>query len=331
MDINSVKIKVQRTIVIFSIALLVAKFGAYYLTDSVGILTDAMESIVNVAAGLISLFALKMAAAPRDSKHPFGHGKVEFISASLEGILIIAAGGIIIWEAFKRIFTPEMPEKLDIGIIVVAAAGLINYILGWWSIRQGKKHNSIALISGGRHLQSDTYSTIGLVFGLILLYVTEIPWIDSALAFIFGGIIIWTGISILRKTLENLMDQADFSLLEQVLKVINDDRHPDWIEIHNLKVIRYGSYYYIDCDLTMPWYYNVRQGHDTCDALRDAILAKFALEATISIHSDSCVESQCPDCAVMDCKFRKAAFIRQNQLTLDELTQTDEARNKRYL
>ena len=187
---DALKQRIQRWIVCGSVAIMAGKFLAFWLTNSVGILTDAVESIVNVTAGFISLYSLYLAAKPKDAGHPFGHGKVELISASIEGLLIIIAGGVIIFEGVRRLFEPAEIAKLDIGIIVVAAAGAMNYLMGWYSIRMGRRYNSIALIAGGKHLQSDTYSTIGLAIGLILLYITRIGWIDSALALIFGAIII---------------------------------------------------------------------------------------------------------------------------------------------
>lgn len=171
---DRIKIKVQKRIVLISVLLLCGKFFAFWVTNSVGILTDALESIVNVVAGLISLYSLNVAAKPRDADHPFGHGKVELISASTEGILIFLAGLAIIYEGIRRLFYPSLLEKLDVGIMLVALAGAVNYVLGWYSIRVGRKYDSIALIAGGKHLQSDTYSTIGLVSGLLLLYWTGV-------------------------------------------------------------------------------------------------------------------------------------------------------------
>lgn len=206
---EQVKQRVQRRIVLCSVMLMAGKFAAYFLTNSVGVLTDAMESIVNVTAGLISLYSLYRAARPADRNHPFGYGKIELISASIEGLLILLAGAAIVYEGVRRLFVPSQIEQLDTGIAIVAAAGAVNYLLGLYSIRTGRRYDSVALVAGGRHLQSDTYSTIGLVAGLVLLYVTRIGWIDSALAMLFGGIIAWTGISILRKTASDLMDTAD--------------------------------------------------------------------------------------------------------------------------
>lgn len=321
---DKIKLKVQRIIVTISVILLVGKFFAYFITNSVGVLTDAMESIVNVIAGFISLYSLHLSAKPKDAEHPFGHGKVELISASAEGMMIFAAGGLIIYEGVKRLFMPAEIESLDTGIIVVALAGVVNYIMGWYSIRIGRKYTSMALIAGGKHLQSDTYSTIGLVIGLILLYVTKIAWIDSALALIFGGIIAWTGISILRKTVDNLMDKADIDMLEQVQESVTVNRQPDWIDIHNLKIIKYGSFLYIDCDLTVPWYYNIYQGHDTYDKLKNTISNEFAHRVQFSIHLDPCQEEHCPHCQLMECNYRKAPFVSPQRLTLKALTHSDE-------
>ncbi len=327
MDADSGKIKqrIQTIIVVCGIILLIGKFGAYYLTNSVGILTDAMESIVNVVAGLISLYAIRLAAKPKDKDHPFGHGKIELISASIEGILIFGAGGIIIYEGIQRLFSPPEIQKLDIGIAVIAIAGVVNYLLGWYSIRQGKKYDSIALVSGGKHLQSDTYSTIGLVAGLLILYFTKIPWIDSALAIIFGSVIAFTGIGILRNTIKNLIDTADKATLEKITNVINDNRQTDWIDIHNLKVLKYGSDYFIDCDLTLPWYYNITEGHTCCEDLRKCLLDAFPQDALITIHSDPCLEKYCKVCQVSDCPYRREPFVKAQPFSLEKLITAEES------
>jgi len=324
-----IKQKVQGWIVSMSLLILIGKFIAFFLTNSVGILTDAMESIVNVIAGLISFISLRYAARPKDKGHPFGHGKIELISASIEGLLIMIAGGMIIYEGVLRLFEPATIGKLDIGIAVVAVAGLMNYVMGWYSIRMGKKYDSIALVAGGRHLQSDTYSTIGLVIGLVLLYFTGLKWIDSALALIFGSIIVVTGILILRKTIANLMDKADGEVLHKMLEVISAVRKPEWIDVHNMKVIKYGSYLFVDCDLTLPWFYNISEGHDACEELRGLLSSKYSDRLLVTIHSDPCLEKHCEHCQMADCKYRKTQYIEALNLTLEELTASDEERNEK--
>lgn len=318
---DKLKFNVQKWIVSISFLLLVGKFLAFYITNSVGVLTDALESIVNVSAGLISLFSLRISAKPRDSKHPFGHGKIELISASIEGILIFLAGGFIIIEGIKRLLNPSFPEQLDIGILIIALAGVVNYIMGWYSAHIGKKHNSIALIASGKHLQSDTYSTIGLVAGLALLHFTHIVWIDSALALLFGGIIIYTGVSILRKTIANLMDKADKDVLEQLTSVIKNNRKKEWIDIHNLKIIKHGNILFIDCDLTLPWYYTIQEGNNACDELKEIISKQFHIQTIVSIHSTSCKESLCVHCLIIECRHRQNEFSIPLILNLVKLTE----------
>lgn len=328
MNEDKIKQKVQRWIVSISLLILICKFIAFYLTNSVGILTDAMESIVNVVAGFISLYSLHWAAQPKDKEHPFGHGKMELISASIEGLLISIAGGLIIYEGIQRLFSPASIQKLDVGIIVVAIAGIINYLMGWYSIKMGKKHNSIALVAGGKHLQSDTYSTIGLVIGLLILYYTGIVWIDSLLAFIFGTIIILTGFSILKKTVANLLDQADNEVLHDMAKCINQDRQLDWIDIHNTKIIKYGSFLYIDCDLTLPWYYNVIESHQACEKLKEVLVYRFSDRIQVSIHSDPCQMKHCEHCEMHACNSRQSPFIALEVISLSNITQSDEERDE---
>lgn len=323
-----IKQRVQLRIVCCSVLLMAGKFLAFALTNSVGILTDALESIVNVTAGFIGLYSLRLAARPKDSDHPFGHGKIEVISASIEGLMIAAAGSIIIYEGIRRLFVPSEIGQLDIGILLVAAAGAINYLLGRYSIHMGRKYNSLALIAGGKHLQSDTISSIGLVIGLILLYVTGIKWIDSALALIFGGAIIWTGSSILRRTIAELTDEADKKCLEKMRQVVSENPDPAWIDIHNLKIIRYGSAFFVDCDLTLPWFYDIRQGHRLCQQLQETIRQKFSDQVLISVHSDPCDEKHCSHCAVESCPYRKHPFSAPLVYTLRELTESDEERQE---
>lgn len=328
MNEDIIKQRVQKWIVSLSILILGGKFLAFWLTNSVGILTDAMESIVNVVAGLISLYSLRWAARPRDKDHPFGHGKMELISASIEGLLIAIAGGVIIYEGIQRLFEPSTIEKLDVGIAVVAVAGAMNYVMGWYSIRMGKRHNSIALVAGGKHLQSDTYSTIGLVIGLLLLYYTQIAWIDSALALVFGAIIIVTGVKILRKTLENLLDKADEELLREMVETMEVHRQKNWIDVHNTKIIKYGSYLYIDCDLTLPWYYNLIESHEACNSLHRTLVSRFSERVQVSIHSDPCFKAHCEHCQVDTCATRQTPFLALEDFNLSRIIESDEERNE---
>ncbi|MFT3738277.1 MAG: cation diffusion facilitator family transporter [Breznakibacter sp.] len=315
-DPQRIKLTVQKRIVIFSVLLFAGKVVAYFLTNSIGILTDALESTVNVLTGFISVYSIGLALKPRDADHPFGHGKIESLSASIEGILIIIAGLVIVFEAVKRVFDPAEIQQLDIGIVIVAVAGLVNYILGYYSIRVGKKHNSIALVAGGKHLQSDTYSSIGLVIGLILLWVTKFAWLDSLIAVVFGVVIIYTGYKILQETASNLMDKADFLLMEKINNALWENRSECWVDVHHIKMVKYGNAYHVDCDLTIPWYYNVNQAHAETRKLKEVVWAKIPAEIDFTIHTDACNDTMCHKCTVNPCPYRGPAFAGEEKWTL---------------
>lgn len=304
----NLKFKIQRIIAIASCLIFVGKIIAYFLTNSVGILTDALESTVNVITGFLTLYAIYVSIKPKDANHPFGHGKAEFLSASVEGFLIIIAGVIIIIEAIKRLFIPTEVAQLDIGIIIVAVAGLLNYVIGWYSIKIGKKNNSIALISGGKHLQSDTYSSIGLVIGLILLYYTKLAWLDSLIALIFGTIILITGFKILKETTSHLMDEADFKLIEQFGKIIEENKPNQWIDIHNFKLVKYGNVFHINCDLVLPWNLYLSDAHNEGEKLRNLLVSNFSEDIVFNLHTDECFKKYCKHCNMEDCKERTEDF-----------------------
>jgi cation diffusion facilitator family transporter len=262
---KSSNLKIQRWIAIASSVLLIAKFAAYYLTNSVSVLTDALESIVNVVAGFIGLYSLYVAAKPRDLDHPYGHGKAEFISAAVEGTLVSSAGVLIIYTAVRNLIYPVPIRQLDTGIYLIAGTAVINWLLGAISLRQGRKNNSLALIASGKHLQTDTYSTAAIIAGLILISVTHYLWIDGAVAIAFGLFIVYTGYKIIRASLAGIMDEADMDLLEKMVDVLEKNRRDNWVDLHNLRVIKYGNVLHVDCHLTVPWYLNVHQAHKEID------------------------------------------------------------------
>jgi cation diffusion facilitator family transporter len=313
----------QRVIAIASSLLLVAKFSAYYLTNSVSILTDALESIVNVVAGFIGLYSLYVAAKPKDLNHPYGHGKAEFISAAVEGTLVLSAGVLIIYTAVKNLLYPEPIQKLDMGIYLVAATAVINWILGYISLSQGRRNGSLALIASGKHLQTDTYSTLAIIAGLILITLTHYYWIDSVVAVAFGLYIIFTGYKIVRTSLAGIMDEADMTLLEDMVDLLNKSRHENWIDMHNLRVIKYGNVLHVDSHLTVPWYFNVNQAHEEIDRLAKLIRGRFGESLELFVHNDGCLYFQCHICKKMDCPVRQHPFKESVAWTLDNALQNE--------
>lgn len=301
-------IRFQYIVVITGILLLCTKFTAYLLTNSNAILTDALESIVNVVAGSFTLYSLILSSKPKDINHPYGHGKIEFISASIEGALIALAGISIMGKSIYNIFYPTEINRLDLGILLTIIAGGINFIVGYMAEQRGKKSGSLAMISGGKHLKADAYSTIGLIIGLTLILLTKISWLDNVIAIIFGAVIIYTGYGILKKSIAGIMDEADEDLLEEIIEVLNKNREPNWVDIHNMRVIKYGDKLHIDCHVTLPWYFNIKQAHHEVDKIDHVINTHIKNSVEFFIHVDHCLPTSCNLCSKQDCTVRKEDF-----------------------
>ncbi|MBL7703149.1 MAG: cation transporter [Ferruginibacter sp.] len=313
-------LKIQKRIAALSVFLLIAKVFAWFITGSVAILTDAFESIVNVVAGLIGVYSLYISAKPKDQDHPYGHGKAEFISAAIEGSLITIAGFIIIYEAINNLIHPHNIQQLDYGIILVAVTGFINYFAGAVCITTGKKNNSLALISSGKHLQTDTWSTLGIVAGLILIRITNLVWLDSVVAIAFSVFIIFTGYKILRSSIAGIMDEADTELLKKMVQTLNENRRVKWIDLHNLRVIKYGSTIHIDCHLTVPWYLNVHEAHKEVDAVSALVKNEFGESVELFIHTDGCLEFSCRICSKFECTVRQHDFEKKIEWTMENVS-----------
>jgi len=333
-------IVIQRWVVTVAVILFLLKLIAYYLTQSVAVLTDALESTVNVIAGFIGLYSLHVAAKPRDEDHPYGHGKAEFLSSAVEGALVLMAGLIIIYEAVVDFIHPHLLQRLDKGIYLIAFTAVVNFIVGTVCVAKGRRNNSMQLVAGGRHLQTDTYSTTGIILGLSLILYTNYTWLDGVVSLIFAAIILYTGYHILRKSIAGIMDEADVALLHDMISYINLHRRENWIDLHNLRVIKYGDVLHVDCHLTVPWYLNVLEAHEEVDALTSLIRSKSANDRRPSanqppagsgesmeffVHTDPCYENSCHICTKESCTVRKHAFEERVQWTF-----TNVVANKRH-
>jgi cation diffusion facilitator family transporter len=313
-------LRLQKIITLIGIVLFITKMVAWYLTSSVAILTDALESTVNVIAGLIGVYSLYVSAKPKDKDHPYGHGKAEFISAAVEGTLITVAGFVIIYEAINNLIHPHTISRLDYGILLVAATAIINYIAGVICISTGRKNNSLVLIASGKHLQTDTYSTLGIIVGLAIIYFTKIWWVDSAVAILFAFIIMFTGYKIVRTSIAGIMDEADESLIKKMVALLNGNRRENWIDLHNLRIIQYGSKLHVDCHLTVPWYLNVHEAHKEIDELSALVKTEFGESLELFVHSDGCLDFSCSICTKQNCAVRKHPFEKRVEWTTENIS-----------
>lgn len=315
----AINLRMQKWVAAVSLVLFAVKLSAWFITHSVAILTDALESIVNIVAAFIGLYSLQVAARPRDEDHPYGHGKAEYISAGIEGVLIVAAGAVIIYKAIQNIYYPSPVRDLDWGILLVVFSAIVNFILGIICQRTGKKNNSMALTASGRHLKTDTVTTIGIVGGLILLYFTKTGWIDSAVAILFALIIIFTGFRILRSSAESIMDKADLQLLKEVVATLEANRRANWIDLHNLRILKYGNILHLDCHLTVPWYLNVLEAHEEVDHLSRIVKEHFGESVELFVHTDACLDFSCAICSKEDCNVRKHPFQKRIKWDMDNV------------
>jgi cation diffusion facilitator family transporter len=312
-------LKVQFFLTILSIVLFALKFVAYYLTHSLSVLSDALESIVNVIAGCIGLYSLYVASKPKDKDHPYGHGKAEFLSAAFEGSLIITAGLIIIIETISSFFSPNALHALDNGLWILVSTAIINLIGGLLAKKMGRKNNSLALVSSGQHLIIDSFTTFGVIIGISIVLITNYNGIDSFIALLMGIWIIYNGYKIIRESIAGIMDEADMALLENVIAELDANRNKNWVDLHNLRVIKYGPLLHIDCHLTMPWYLNVHQAHKMMDHFTDLIKSKFGDSVEFFIHIDGCMPFSCAICTLEQCDQRQQPFQKKLNWTMENV------------
>lgn len=297
------------------------KFAAWQLTGSKSILSDALESIVNVVAGAFALYSLFLAAKPKDESHPYGHGKVEFISAGLEGGLVVLAGGLIIWSAIQGLIHPAPLQELDLGILLTVITGGLNLWMGLELRARGRKQRSLTMEASGAHLLSDAWSTAALIAGLLLIRITAIEWLDGVMALLFAVHIIYTGIGILRRSVAGIMDEADLEQAAQVIELLEAHRRPQWVDMHNFRMIKYGPALHIDCHVTLPWYNSLEEAHREIAAMERLVNEKSTHPVELFIHMDPCIPPSCGICALENCPQRKAPhrqrirWVRQTVLS----------------
>lgn len=313
--------KIITASLIVGIILMLAKFVAYFITSSNAILTDALESIVNVVASTFAFYSIYLTALPKDHNHPYGHGKVEYFSVFLEGILILLAGIFIVFKSIYSIFYPHTISYLLKGSYIIAFTGLVNGALGWYMVQQSKKLHSLTLNAEGKHLLVDALTSFGLVLGLILLYFSGFLWIDSLISFGLGFFIIYNGYRLLRKAVGGLMDESDDEMIAEVISHLNKNRKPEWIDVHNLRTQRYGTALHIDCHVTLPYYFDLTKVHQEV-SLIDKLISQNSLIATeFFIHADPCLPQCCHYCNMPNCPVRSQPNRKHIAWNINNVTQ----------
>ncbi len=312
MQINQNKRKQRLILLSFvaSVLLTGLKFFAYYLTSSNAILSDALESIINVIASGFAFYSIYLSSQPKDRNHPYGHGKIEFFSAGFEGALIVIASLFIIYEAVKRIMSPAPIENLAQGSFFILVTILVNTFIGYKLVREGEKSSSLALTADGRHLISDSISSLVLILSVGLIMLTGYQWIDSFASLLFGVFLIYNGGQLVRKSVAGLMDATDDVLLEKVVNTINENKQEHWVDLHNLRVQQYGSDLHIDCHLTLPYYWELQKAHEAIHFFENILKQGHSGETEIFVHADPCLPQCCHFCRLSSCPVRQYPFIK---------------------
>ena len=303
-----------------SILLMLAKFVAYFITGSNAILTDAAESIVNVIASSFAFYSIYLTTLPKDENHPYGHGKVEFFSAFIEGVLIAIAGLIIVFKSGYDLIYPKPIAQLFEGASIIGATGVVNLIVGFYLIRTGKSHKSITLEADGKHLLTDAITSAGLVLGIVLIKITGIFLLDSIISILLGLYIIFNGYKLTRQSVGGLMDESNVDLVKSIIAILQANRKDPWIDVHNLRAQQYGADLHIDCHITLPYYFDLNQVHQEISEIDKLINGNADRKTELFIHADPCLPACCNYCTMKACPVRQEPFRRQIVWTVENAT-----------
>ncbi len=259
------------------------KLLAWWVTGSVALLSDGLESTVNVVAAFIAYFVIRYAQRPADDDHQFGHHKAEYMSAVVEGALIIVAALLIVQEAWGALFDPSLPEAPVLGLAINAAAGVINAVWATVLVRAGAKYRSPALSADGQHIMSDVVTSVGVLVGLVLALGTGYAILDPLLAMIVAVNILYQGYKVISSSLGGLMDRAVTPAEEEAIRAAISAHSSGSLGVHDLRTRRAGAAAFIDFHLVVPAAMTVVQAHEICDRLEDAIKAAIP-GASLAIH-----------------------------------------------
>ncbi|MFN7966387.1 MAG: cation diffusion facilitator family transporter [Acidobacteriota bacterium] len=302
-----------------AIALLVVKVVAWRLTGSQALFSDALESVVNVITGAFGLFSVWLATRPPDATHPYGHGRIEFFAAGLQGAMILLAALGIFREAIPGLWDPPNLQRLNLGLLLSVVAGLANGGVGLLLIQRGRRMRSPTMAGEGQHLLTDTITTLGVIVGLLLVRVTGIAVIDPIAAIVVGLLIVRTGVNLLHEASDRLMDRADPVLLNEIVRILSVHRRDAWIEAHQLRAWTSGDRVHVDLHITLPRYWDLETTHDVQRQMFNMLRGELTRPIELMVHPDPCRPTQCEMCRVDACPVRAAAFTQGSGWDLDSL------------
>lgn len=282
-----------------AVSTILLKGVAWQLTGSVGLLSDAIESFVNLAGALMALWMLTLAAQPADAAHPHGHGKAEYFSSAFEGFLIVLAAFSIGYAAIMRLLEPQPLEAVGVGLVVSVIASIINFATAGVLMRVGKKHNSITLEADAHHLMTDVWTSAGVIAGVGLVAWSGWLWLDPVIALLVAANIVWTGYQLMRRSADGLMDHAlPADKLEKIEQLLASYREKG-LEFHALRTRQAGSRAFVTLHVLVPGHWSVQEGHDWAGRI-EADIRKTLEYADVTTHLEPIgdpIETEDPDAA----------------------------------
>lgn len=276
-------IRLAQYSLLLGLLILVLKGGAYLLTGSVALYSDALESIINVVAAGAALLALSIARKPADAEHPYGHAKAEYFSAVLEGVLIVLAAISIIYSAYQDLQAPKPLEALGLGLLVSLGATLLNAGYGTYLIRTGRRLRSPALVADGQHLMTDVVTSGGVLVALGLVALTGWTVLDPVMAMLVALNILWVGWRLVGSSLRSLLDQAAPPETQALIRRLVAEHAEGALEAHDLRTRHAGRLTFIDFHLVVPEHFTVGQAHAICDRL-EGVIAREVPHSEVTIH-----------------------------------------------
>ena len=319
------RIRLRAGLISLTVALLMlaAKYQAYRMTGSTAVLSDALESIVNVVAAVFALGGLVFAGRPADRNHPYGHGKIEFFSAAFEGGLIAFASVVIVYEVVLILLAGAAVRQISAGVLIVLVTGLVNLVLGWYLVRTGRRYNSLTLVADGKHVIADFWTSAGVVVGLLLVQLTGLAWLDPLVALLVALSLMWTGFRLVRHAAGGLLDEEDPALLSRVLGALQRYVGHGVIRVHHLRAIRSGRFHHVEAHLVVPEFWSVDKAHGVSEDVAARVIHDLGVEGEMVFHTDPCHRIYCATCDLEDCPIRREPFLGATPLTLEEAVQPD--------
>lgn len=287
------------------------KWLAYAVTLSSAVLSDALESGVNVLTSSFMLFAVWLATKPRDDDHPYGHGKVEFFSSGFEGALVLFAALSIAVVAIARTLDPVKLTNLELGMMIQAVVSVLTFAAGQLLIFKGKKLSSPSLVADGIHIRADAITTVGTMIGVFAVWLSGLVWLDTAVALLVAVWLAWSGVKVVRGAIGGLMDEADPDLLNRIARTLDAHRKQGWLAPHHTKVMHLGQSLHIDLHMVFPAYWSIERVHDDSKRMEKVLQGEFGESTEVMLHMESCTARSCSYCDMPDCPIRHSPFIRR--------------------